>query len=161
KDHAKKTAGPVLDALDCRQSYLDSRAYVLEELIWIRSGFGREERKDYLACSRHGRGIAFPSYDPESARKPRHETGGAMPYDVRPRLLKLLDDYEEYMAEGGLLDYEGVSLEAFSLRHRIKDRPELQARCVLIDEVQDCSTVELAVSAMIPTGPEDGLYLTG
>jgi superfamily I DNA/RNA helicase len=160
KKHAQKIAGPVVDALDCRP-YFDSHAYVLEELIWIRSGFGREDRDQYLSCNRYGRGIPFPGYDPATAQKPRHEAGGAMPFDARSRLLKLLAEYEEYMAEGGLLDFDGVSLEAFSLRHRIREHDALRARCVLVDEVQDCSTVELAVIAEIPTSTQDGLYLTG
>ncbi len=165
KPHARKTAGPVLDALDCRPDFIDSRTYsrnyVLEELIWIRGGFGREERDRYLTCERHGRGVAMPAYNPATSKKPQRETGGAMPWDARPRLLKLLADYEEWMAVGGLADHDGVSLEAYSLRGRIKERPDLRARCALVDEVQDCSTVELAVIAEIPTALQDGLYLTG
>ena len=84
-----------------------------------------------------------------------------MPIDARRRLLHLLDDYEEYMAAGGLLDDDGVSLEAYSLRERIATHSQLRARCVLVDEVQDCSTVELAVIGKIPSLQTDGLFLTG
>ena len=64
-------------------------------------------------------------------------------------------------APGGLLDDDGVSLEAYSLRDRIAEYGHLQARCVLVDEVQDCSTVELAVIGKIPSLVMDGLFLTG
>ena len=142
KQHALDTVQPLLSALEKSHDYIDGRAYVLEELIWIRSGFGHEDREFYLICDRQGRGIRL------------HELH-------RSRLLKLLRDYEEYMGYGGLADPDGVSLAAFSVRQRIKEHPSLRARCVLIDEVQDCSTVELAVMAEIPTAPVNGLYLTG
>jgi superfamily I DNA/RNA helicase len=161
KPHALDNIQPLLSALENRAAYVDGRAYVLEELIWIRSGFGREERNRYLTCDRQGRGIPLPRFDLQATGKPSPETSGGMPADARRRLLQLLADYEEYMHVGGLADSDGVSLEAFSVRHRIKDYPSLRARSVLVDEVQDCSTVELAVVAEIPASALDGLYLTG
>ena len=153
KSHARDTAGPVLDVLEQRADGVDAPAYILDELIWIRSGFGRNQRQEYLAVERPGRGIVLP-------REGITNVGG-FPADTRSRLLRLLANYEEYMEAGGLLDDDGVSLEAFTLAPQIKDHPALRARCVLVDEVQDCSTVELAVIREIPTAETDGLFLTG
>ena len=172
KPHAARAAAPVLDALAAREDQVDGPAYLLDELVWIRSGYGVDDRDEYLTAARAGRGIAFPKLD-QASNKPPAKAGskgakdaptpapGALPPDTRQRLLGLLSDYEEYMRDGGLLDDDGVSLAAFSLRGRIADHPSLRARCVLVDESQDCSTVELAVAAAAPTDDRDGLFLAG
>jgi superfamily I DNA/RNA helicase len=158
KRHASQNILKVTNVLEEREANINSAGYILDELIWIRSGFGRNERKNYLTSERTGRGIALPKFD----GKVKQNLGDKeFPPDTRPRLLRLLDDYEEYMKDGGLMDDDGVSLEAFSIKHRIKAHPSLRARCVLVDEVQDCSTVELAVISEIPTEAENGLFLTG
>jgi superfamily I DNA/RNA helicase len=161
KPHARQRILGIINQLEVRESNVDASRYILDELIWIRSGFGRESRNQYLTCSRFGRGIELPRYDPEKIAKASQKLDGNFPSDTRKRILDLLRDYEEYMAAGGLLDDDGVSLAAHSLRDRIAGCPELRARCVLIDEMQDCSTVELAVLAQVPTDPLDGLFLTG
>ena len=70
KTHARKTGKAVLDALDCHQAYFDSRSYVREELIWIRSGFGRDDRQQYLSCqsvwARHSIPKIRPGNGPEA-----------------------------------------------------------------------------------------------
>lgn len=169
KPHALDSVAPLIDVLEAREDAVDGSAYVLDELIWIRSGFGVDQRELYLTCDRPGRGIGFPRYTNEpsdgevdhGADAMLGETGKGIPRDVRPRLLRLLDDYEEYMRAGGLLDDDGVSLDAFDVRQRIHEHEPLRARHVLVDEVQDCSTVELAVIAEIPTDERNGLFLTG
>lgn len=160
KEHARILLGPIQDALGNREDKVDPATYVLDELIWIRSGFGREERDLYLACARGGRGIPLPKMDKDSDAGASPASGG-MPADSRARLLRLLGEYEEYMAAGGLLDEDGVSLEAFTIRESIPGHPHLRARCVLVDEVQDCSTVELAVIRELVTHEVDGLFLAG
>lgn len=160
KMHAMQLYKPVADAIELRRDTVDAAQYVLDELIWIRSGFGFDERAEYLSCQRVGRGIAFPIMDrKEDELRLRNTTG--LPDDTRQRMLDLLAAYEEYMQCGGLLDEDGVSLAAWKLRDRIKSYPSLQARCVLVDEEQDCSTVELAVINEIPTERLNGLLLVG
>lgn len=161
KDHADLIAEPVSYALENRKDKVHAPSYLLDELIWIRSGFGLDQRNEYLSCERRGRGIVFRTFDPDTAKEPKDRDVEAMPFDVRRRMLQLLEEYEDYMAAGGLLDKDGVSLLAFSLRDRIRDFPAVCARCVLVDEVQDFSTVELAVVAELPTDPNDGLFLCG
>ena len=75
--------------------------------------------------------------------------------------LALLPLWFRYETMRYRFDDDGVSLAAFSLRGRIADHPSLRARCVLVDESQDCSTVELAVAAAAPTDVRDGLFLAG
>lgn len=159
KPHALTSVEPIIAALENREDYVDGRAYLLDELVWIRSGFGRESRRDYFTADRPGRGIPLPKFDP--GVPPSTRLPGGFPTDTRPRILRLLIDYEEYMHTGGLLDEDGVSLEASTIKEEICQHPSLTYRCVLVDEVQDCSTVELAVIAKIPTNPSNGLFLTG
>lgn len=160
KPDSVKIVEPILTALQSRRDDVDGPAYVLDELTWIRSGFGRDERDRYLNCDRIGRGVPLPTLQtPEG--KTNDDSELEMPLDSRLRLIDLLTQYEEYMAFGGLLDDCGVALEAFSLRKQMKSFDVLRARCVLIDEFQDCSSVELAVVAEIPTEEENGLFLTG
>lgn len=159
KSHARKNVEPIIAALEKREDPVRAPdAYVLEELIWIRSGFGKSERDDYLTCDRPGRGIPIAKWHGNADASFEY---GSMPPDARRRLLNLLADYEEYMAVGGLLDRDGVSLEAFALRDRLGSFPQMRARCVLVDELQDISTNELAVIARVPTVDQDGLFLCG
>jgi superfamily I DNA/RNA helicase len=65
------------------------------------------------------------------------------------------------MHVGGLLDEDGVALVAYEHRNQIANVEELRARCVLVDEVQDCSTTQLAVVSKLPTHQQDGLFLVG
>lgn len=162
KDHARFQAKPIIDALRVRENgdMIDAHSYLLDELVWIRSGFGKTERDEYLSCLRPGRGITLPKYD-ASDKHPAGTKIAGFPFDTRPRILKLLSDYEEYMHAGGLLDEDGVSLEAFSIRNEIKKHDSLRVRCLLVDEVQDLSTVELAVLSQLPGAEVDGLFLTG
>lgn len=159
KPHATDIIAPVVAALSGREDKVDPLAYLLDELIWIRSGFGLEEREEYLVCERSGRGIPFPKYIESMVNE--EKAPSAVPFDTRKRVLELLVNYEEYMADGGLQDDDGVSQRAFSLRERIVEHPLDRARCVLVDEYQDCSTLELAVIAAIPTNQVDGLFLCG
>ena len=166
KPHALDSVREVMNVLEEREPNIDAAGYILDELIWIRSGFGRPDRQRYLASERPGRGIMLPrfgeNHGPDARETKNQQTGSKeFPPDTRQRLLRLLEDYEEYMRDGGLMDDDGVSLEAFSVKDRIREFAELQARCVLVDEVQDCSTVELAVVAAVPTDAENGLFLTG
>ena len=131
---------------------VDPWGYLHDELIWVRSGTGvsKSERNAYLTAERKGRSLPFPIVHPSalSAKSskimlPTNTTTG-FALDTRACVLNLLHDYEEYMADGGLLDEDGVALLAYEYRERIAKHASLRARCVLVDEVQDCSTTQLA-----------------
>jgi superfamily I DNA/RNA helicase len=124
---------------------IDAEAYLLEEFSLVRSAFATSMRnQEYLEYSRVGRAIRFLE-------------------DDRERVLNLLLLFEETMLHGGMLDV--LSLTAAVLPHR-KDLSSLPAekrfRCLLIDEYQDLSTLDLQLLRRIPTKlEENGLFLTG
>lgn len=137
--------------------------YIHDELIWLRTGQGgtANERRSYLTTERKGRSMPFPICANGQLAYDSSGTQSGFKADARVRVIKLLDHYEEYMDAGGLLDEDGVALMAFENREAIPAHPSLCARCVLVDEVQDCSTVQLGVIAMIPTNAVNGLMLVG
>ncbi len=137
--------------------------YLNDELIWVRTGTGarKAERKAYLKAERIGRSLLFPVVENIRAAADAVVTTTGFLTDTRLRVLDLLQDYEEYMAEGGLLDEDGVALLAYEHRDHIAKHPALRARCVLVDEAQDCSTTQLGVISRIPTAADDGLMLVG
>ena len=149
---------------------VDPWGYLHDELIWIRSGIGEsaEARLEYLTVTREGRGtsVNLPRAQPENigARwvwgRPGPTSTG-FHSDTRHQVLQVLQEYEDYMRAGALLDEDGMALKAHSLRDRIAEEPDLRARCVIVDECQDCSTVQLAVVSRIPTADQDGLLLVG
>jgi len=142
---------------------VDPWGYLHDELIWVRTGTGgsRAERTAYLTTERRGRALQFPTIQNGNLGYDSTRTTTGFRADARARVLRLLDFYEEYMAYGGLLDEDGVALRAHELRAQIAKQPSLRARCVLVDEVQDLSTIQLSVIAEIPTEAADGLLLVG
>jgi superfamily I DNA/RNA helicase len=161
RPHAKSQSTTL--RANIRAMNVDPWGYLHDELIWVRTGTGarKSERMKYLTVERAGRSLLFPVVEnARTAGDPSNTTTGFRP-DTRPRVLNLLKDYEEYMAEGGLLDEDGVALLAYEHRHHIAKQPTLRARCVLVDEAQDCSTTQLGVISLIPTGGADGLMLVG
>lgn len=149
---------------------VDPWGYLHDELIWIRSGIGdsQDARLEYLTLTRDGRGnsVNLPKSKPENTGprwvwgSPELTTTG-FHADARHQVLQILGEYEDYMRAGALLDEDGMALKAYSLRHRIPAEPDLRARCVIVDECQDCSTVQLSVISRIPTAERDGLLLVG
>jgi hypothetical protein len=142
---------------------VDPWGYLHDELIWVRTGTGgsKTERKVYLTMERRGRALQFPVIQNGNLGYDNARTTTGFRSDARARVLALLSFYEEYMTYGGLLDEDGVALRAHELRNQIATHPTLRARCVLVDEVQDLSTLQLGVISQIPTGDTDGLLLVG
>lgn len=149
---------------------VDPWGYLHDELIWIRSGIGEsaEARLEYLTLTRDGRGnsVNLPKAQPENVAARwvwGHPdlTSTGFHADTRHQVLQMLQEYEDYMRAGALLDEDGMALKAHALRDRIAEEPDLRARCVIVDECQDCSTVQLALVSRIPTAEQDGLLLVG
>ena len=128
----------------------DVEAYLRDELTLIRSAFSRAKRavnvgeeESYLEYARKGRCIGFPE-------------------PVRRKVLKLLRRYEEYMLAGAMMDELALSQALIPSRTLLKDLPEgLRRRCLLIDEFQDFSTLELSLLKQIPAASENGLFMAG
>jgi superfamily I DNA/RNA helicase len=161
RPHAK--AQSVTLRANIKAMLVEPWGYLHDELIWVRTGTGarKAERKKYLYVERVGRALQFPVVERGSrVDNVANTTTGFRP-DTRVRVLQLLGEYEEYMAEGGLLDEDGVALLAYEHRDQIAKHPALQARCVLVDESQDLSTTQLGVISRIPTEDTDGLMIVG
>jgi superfamily I DNA/RNA helicase len=121
------------------------------EIQYVRRRLRKAEFDQYLdamAFRRHGRGI------------PLNET-------ARRVVLENIRYYEERLAVRGLLDYEGIVVAALDALDDPK-REGYKVRCVLCDEVQDLSQLEMALVAKLPTpggesiaDAENGLFLAG
>lgn len=132
------------DHLYKHDDWVDSRKYLREEFSLVRSAVPTSNRvKGYMELERHGRAIRFND-------------------SVRKNVLDLLLLYEETMLMGGILDELGLTLALVPHLTELKNLPaEMRFRCLLIDEFQDLSTRDLALLRLIPTGAENGFFLTG
>jgi superfamily I DNA/RNA helicase len=152
---------PIAEAIeaDDRAAGCDALQYLREELVWIRSGWGLDERSSYDEAAREGRAIPFPRVAKDA---PTPEARGGLPPDTRPTLRAMLREFEEYMMVGQVFDIDGVSVLAHSAIRRFPQeaRPE-RYRCVLVDEYQDVSTVELEILNWMVADPSDGLFVCG
>lgn len=161
KKHAKEQSATL--RANIKAMNVDPWGYLHDELIWVRSGTGasKSERNAYLTAERQGRSLPFPVFHRTRFHPYQANTTTGFRPDTRVQVLDLLKDYEEYMADGGLLDEDGVALLAYGYRDLIQRHAPLRARCVLVDESQDCSTIQLGVISRIPTADTDGLMLVG
>ncbi len=133
------------DHLEKYQWNIDTESYLSEEFSLVRSAFPTSARvRDYEQMERTGRAVAFPP-------------------TIRRQILEALLLFEETMLHGGMLD--ALSLTAALLPHvlELRDVPdERRFRCLLIDEFQDFSTLDLSLLRRIPTKLEpNGLFVTG
>lgn len=142
-------------------SYLGNRKvnverYLRDEFIWVRSAFrSRTDESTWTSIP-----VRTTYLDPTAA--PRE--GRAIPFvsDYRSAILSALQFYEEHMEAGGFADQAAVVLLAHSCLDRLKapDSP-FKYRSILIDEVQDLSTVELELLSACVDFQANGLFLVG
>lgn len=119
---------------DLDPDFLDTE---LHEVIYF---YNLKERRDYLRQTRFG----------------RRETASRK---LRIEVWKLYEMYQAYKAENGIIDRE----ELFNRVHDfLNDNPDKRPyRHVILDEVQDCSNVELRfIRSLVPEGEND-LFLVG
>ena len=123
---------------------IDASRYLREEFTLVRSAFSAPERtQQYANFDRAGRSVPL------------------LP-KLRADVLRLLLFYEEYMLAGGVLDVLGLTQSVLPLSREIRALPpEKRFRCLLVDEFQDFSTLDLRVLQLIPTAEENGLFLAG
>ena len=123
----------------------DAMRYLREEFSLIQSSYPLPSRfDDYLENPRPGRCIRFDD-------KIRHDC------------LRLLAFWEEWMITGGFID---ESMMALALHFFLKDiqklSPEYRFRCLLIDEMQDFSTMDLRLIRSLSFSEKpDSLFLAG
>ncbi len=110
--------------------------YVREELELVWSAFLMKNRRDeYLKMKRAGRAVPF-------LRKHRE------------RILRLLIRFDE--------EVFSLTQSLLPLREKICELPDkFRYRCLLVDEFQDLSTLNLSLLRRVPMKVENGLFLTG
>ena len=125
--------------------------FLRDEITYVRGGLRPEELNSYL----------------DSHLFPRRGRGLALNETARSVVLDAIRFYEAKLKENSLLDHEGIVAEALTLLDSDRCRFNKQ-RCVLCDEVQDLSQLEVALLGRLPTPDgepaataENGLFLTG
>lgn len=148
EDDFRRTKQAVIDAIRGRGEY-DVKAYLRDEFTLIRSALSRSERNkpgngnSYYEFNREGRAIGLPE-------------------PVRKNILRMLRRYEEYMLAGAMMDELALSQVIQPARIKLRNLPdELRRRCLLVDEFQDFSTIELSLLKQIPSEATNGLFLAG
>ncbi len=123
---------------------IDASRYLREEFTLIRSAFATTERDTgYREFDRAGRSIAL---------QPKQ----------REDILRLLLFYEEYMLAGGMLDVLELTQALLPLWPEIRSIPsEKRFRCLLVDEYQDFSTLDLRLLRHVAIPEENGLFIAG
>ena len=126
--------------------HIDACRYLREECTLVRSALALTERIKYLdgeQFAREGRVIPFAP-------------------TVRREVLKLLLLFEEWMLHGAVLDVVELTQALTPLWKEIRDLlPAKRFRCLLVDEFQDFSTLDLRLLRRLPTEEENGLFLAG
>jgi superfamily I DNA/RNA helicase len=124
---------------------IDASRYLREEFTLVRSAFTVSERATrYASFERSGRSIPLQA---------KH----------RSDILRLLLCFEEYMLAGEVLDVLELTLAVTPMFRGIRDLPPAKRfRCVLVDEFQDFSTLDLRLLMWVPPrDAENGLFLAG
>jgi hypothetical protein len=123
---------------------LDASRYLEEEFTLIRSAFTVPARPNYLSFGRTGRSIPFRT-------------------ELRQDALRLLLLWEEWLLAGGMIDALGLTQALMPLHTEMRRLPEsLRFRCLLVDEFQDFSTLDLQLlRRIVPLNEPDSLFLAG
>jgi superfamily I DNA/RNA helicase len=143
-DAVRNVLEEVVKTLEARR--IDACRYLREECTLVRSALTLSERARYLNgedFKREGRAIPFlPS--------------------VRRDVLKILVQFEEWMVHGAVLDVVELTQAVTPLWQDIRKLGvEHRFRCLLVDEFQDFSTLDLRLLVHVPTHQENGLFLAG
>lgn len=143
---------PTKDALSRLTVYLfsqdqaiDAHRYLKEELTLVRSACRLSSAYEgYAKYDRGGRCIQFQD-------------------KRRDDILRVLRTWERYQLRHGKLDgMELTQAATVALDDHEGSIPDhLRFRCVLVDEFQDFSTLDLELISKIPKEPLNGLFLTG
>jgi superfamily I DNA/RNA helicase len=131
--------------------------FIEEELFYLRTRFLPEEYEAYLD-------------------KPRHGRKGQLNIESRKVILDAVRRWDSTFVDRRSLDHEGVAQKALSAlgkqllvgRATTRQKQACRFRCVLVDEVQDLSEIELRILAKISdlegkrvVDHKDGLFLVG
>lgn len=124
---------------------VDASRYLEEEMTYIRSSSAIPNReREYLARVRAGRSIAFQP-------------------QMRRDILRIALFWEDWLLHGGMIDSLGLTLALMPMHKKMQEMPEhLKFRCLLIDEFQDLSSLDLQVlRRCVPLAEPDALFIAG
>ena len=144
QSHVRTQVSYFADHLRSYQRSLDPEQYLQEEFSLIRSALATSTRTaQYPEMERDGRAILLPPKE-------------------RERVLNLLLLWEEVMLSGGVLDELSLTAALLPSRPLFRELPpELRFRCLLVDEFQDFSTLDLALLRLVPSSADNGLFVAG
>jgi len=118
---------------------VDAHRYLGDEMVYIQSGYTKSDREQYLADPRTERSIALGRIQ-------------------RTSCLQVLNEWEHHLAWGNLCNIDGLTLRVAHLLDEPDNVDRVKAKfCfdfVLLDEVQDFSTLELRIVHKLVTNLE-------
>jgi hypothetical protein len=124
---------------------IDASRYLQEEFTLVRSSFAIPSRqRQYMEMDRVGRTIPFRD-------------------SLRRDILQLVTFWEDWLLHGGMIDALGLTLALLPLHQEMQQLPDnLRFRCLLVDEFQDLSSLDLQVlRRLVPIGDSDSLFVAG
>jgi superfamily I DNA/RNA helicase len=127
---------PIHKSLSARG--ISAENYLRQEFDWVRSALSPSQMNEYLTIERTGRKLPLSK-------------------DFRKCVLEGLDGWQQKMRACGVIDYLGLTT---ALTNRID---ELVPICdaMLIDEVQDFGTTELAILRKLVREEENDIFICG
>jgi hypothetical protein len=118
---------------------VDACRYLRDEMIYVQSAYRSNERRQYLADPRVGRAVTLQE-------------------GPRRACLKVLDAWEEWLRFGHLCDVDGLTLQVAGRLAgqgaEVRVREAFPTHHVLVDEVQDFSTLELDIIRRLVADPD-------
>ena len=126
-------------------------SFVLDEISFVRMRFLPSDFVEYLDVKRHGRGIALPA-------------------KARKVVLEGVQKFHDTLERSRAKDPDAIVQVAYELltKSSVAARNTFQYRCVLVDEVQDLSELEIKILSEIPdregqkaSSLPNGLFLVG
>ena len=130
---------------------VDADNYLHEEVMLIRSALTIAERESVYEKK-------------EDRGADRFRTGRAIPLNQNQRrdMLRVTCDFSEYLIEGAELDTLELTQALTPSWRDIQSLPaDKRFRCLLVDEFQDLSTLDLRLLHHVVTDKENGLFLAG
>lgn len=112
--------------------------YLKQEFDYLRSAFAVSDRIDYADMDRTGRSVPLDKI-------------------FRAQVQSGLEGWEKLMTFVGALDSSGMAIAL----HKYLDKITPEYRAILVDEVQDFGTVELAIIRKLVQEGENDLFLCG
>jgi superfamily I DNA/RNA helicase len=130
---------------------VELKSFLEDEIGYVRTRFLPEEYNDYLTMRRHGRKIPLPD-------------------KARQIILSAVNSWNHSLTQSHTHDFESASQTALThLRQEASpENAKYVCRCVLVDEVQDLSQIEMQILSNLPqsdgsrvVNSVDGMFLVG